>query len=152
MIKAIIIDDNESYRKKLQKAIKSKLSSRVEVIGEAANVKDGKDIISKVNPELIFLDIEMPDGTGFDLLEQLGQVNFDVIFTTSHDQYGIRAIKFSALDYLLKPIDENELAEAIRKHEQKHEEKKQDSSNRQIEELLQKLRSTNNPANQMVFP
>src|SRR5690349_19578720 len=119
MIKSIIIDDNESYRKKLHKIISSTLAGRVQVIGEAANIMEGKEIINKLRPELVFLDIEMPGGSGFDLIEQLGEINFDIIFTTSHDEYGIRAIKLSALDYLLKPINEEELELAIQKYEEK---------------------------------
>lgn len=72
-------------------------------------------LIRKVKPDVVFLDIQMPDGTGFDLLEKIAVINFQVIFITAYDQYALKAIKFSALDYILKPVDPNQLMEAVKK-------------------------------------
>lgn len=87
----------------------------VEVAGEAGSVKTAAETISTASPLLVFLDIEMPDGTAFDLLEQISEKKFHIIFTTAYDHYALRAIKFSALDYLLKPVSITELKAAVDK-------------------------------------
>jgi len=118
VIKAIIVDDEKRGRETLQNLV-AKYTSNVEIIDMAESAKDGIDLINKIKPDLVFLDIEMPHGSGFDLLESFkGDINFEVIFTTAFDQYAIQAIKFAALDYLLKPIDIEELQEAIKRVEQ----------------------------------
>jgi two-component system LytT family response regulator len=86
----------------------------IEVVGEAANVDEARRIIEELNPELIFLDIQMPVKTGFDLLEELERVPI-VVFTTAHDEYALKAFEVNALDYLLKPIDPKRLSDAIQK-------------------------------------
>ena len=115
MIKSVIIDDKETYRERLRELIESDFAGRIQVLAEADDVPGGLEIIYKHQPDLVFLDIEMPGGTGFDLLEKIGTVKFDVIFMTVHQDYALRAIKFSALDYLLKPIDREELQNAVKK-------------------------------------
>lgn len=90
----------------------------IEILGEAESVKSGLEAIEQHNPELILLDVEMEDGTGFDLLSQCPKPKFKVIFITAHDDYALRAIKFSALDYLLKPVDSTELKNALEKAKQ----------------------------------
>ncbi len=87
----------------------------IEVVGQAGGVTQGLLLIRKVKPDVVFLDIQMPDGTGFDLLEKIAVINFQVIFITAYDQYALKAIKFSALDYILKPVDPNQLMEAVKK-------------------------------------
>ncbi|HYV92668.1 MAG TPA: LytTR family DNA-binding domain-containing protein [Chitinophagales bacterium] len=139
MIKTLIVDDSQSYRKKLREIIESKLSGQLNVAGEAGSVMEGIEAIKNIDPELVFLDIEMADGSGFDLLEKIGTVNFDVIFVTAHDEFAIRAFKFSALDYLLKPVDENELVQAI----QKLEKRTRRQSAKQIEDLLRNIQNQN---------
>jgi len=114
MIKAIIVEDENKSRELLQ-ALVTKHCTGVEVIATAGNVKEGVEAITKNNPDLIFLDISMPDGTGFDLLEKIAPIKADIIFTTATDKYAIKAIKYSALDYLLKPIDMEELKTAVNK-------------------------------------
>ncbi len=118
MVKAIIIDDErhsvETLNLKLEKHCPS-----VEVVSTFTNSVEGLDYLRQSPPELLFLDIEMPRLNGFELLEQLGEVPFDVVFTTAYDEFGIRAIKFSALDYLLKPIQVNELKTAVERHSRK---------------------------------
>ncbi|MBI2280589.1 MAG: response regulator transcription factor [Bacteroidetes bacterium] len=112
MINAVIIDDEEKSRKILIRLI-NEITDDVKIVGEAGSVNDGFSVINQLNPDLIFLDIEMLDGTGFNLLEKFAEIKFDIIFTTAYDQYAILAFKYSALDYLLKPINIDELENAI---------------------------------------
>jgi two-component system LytT family response regulator len=114
MIKAIVIDDEELGRNVLKNIIQ-KYCPEVSIVGEASNIKEAKKVIAEVSPELIFLDIEMPGGSGFELLEQLQNEEFSIIFTTAYNQYAVRAFRYSAVDYLLKPIDIEELRAAIKK-------------------------------------
>jgi len=114
MYKAIIIDDIDNSRVTLAHDLE-KYCPEIEIIGEADSVKTGIEIIKEKKPEVVFLDIQLGDGTGFDILEKIENLDFQVIFTTALDSYGIKAIKFSALDYLLKPIDPDELIEAVKK-------------------------------------
>lgn len=112
MIKAIIVEDEANNRENLRLALAT-YCPEVEIIGEAASAVQALDLIRNLSPQLIFLDIAMPHGSGFDLLESLPEINFDIIFVTAYDQYAIRAIKFAAVDYLLKPIDVLELKKAV---------------------------------------
>ena len=114
MVNAIVIDDEEKGRKLLINVLE-KYCPEVNVVDQAGNIKKAYDIIQKENPDLVFLDIEMPNGNGFDLLKMFDHVDFDVIFTTAYDHYAIKAIKYSALDYLLKPIDIDDLQLAVKK-------------------------------------
>jgi two-component system LytT family response regulator len=116
MIKAVIIDDEtdsiETLKWKLQN-----YCSDVEVVASFDNPAQGVEYLKTNPPDILFLDIEMPMLTGFDVLEELGRdIPFDIIFTTAYDNFGIQAVKFSALDYLLKPVQNKELKEAIDKH------------------------------------
>jgi two-component system LytT family response regulator len=92
----------------------------LELAGKAHNVKDGINVINDVKPDLVFLDVEMPNGTGFDLLAHYPEKKFDVIFITAFNHYAIKAIKFSAVDYILKPINISEFIEAVGKVVEKH--------------------------------
>ncbi|MBN2612033.1 MAG: response regulator transcription factor [Bacteroidales bacterium] len=114
MYRAVIIDDNNNSRVTLMHDLE-KYCPQVKIIGEADSVASGISIIEDRKPDVVFLDIQMSDGTGFDILEHFGKIDFHVIFTTAFDSYGIKAIKFSALDYLLKPIDTEELVDAVKK-------------------------------------
>ncbi|MEQ9007679.1 MAG: response regulator, partial [Ekhidna sp.] len=113
-MKAILIDDNSSNRNNL-KTLLTIYAPDVEVIAEASGVTDGKSLLLESKPDLVFLDIEMNDGTGFDLLAMLGKPNFKIIFVTAHDQFAIKAFKFSAIDYILKPVDPDDLVRAVEK-------------------------------------
>lgn len=113
-MKVVIIEDNPAARRNFLELL-NEYCPNVDFIGEATNVAEGIALITASEPDLVFLDIEMPDGTGFDVLRKLPEINFQVIFASSHEKYALRAIKFSALDYLLKPIDPEELVEAIKK-------------------------------------
>ena len=120
MIKAILIDDEVHCLDTLSILI-SDYCPEVRVMEQCMSAKKALEAIEKNKPELVFLDIEMPVMNGFEMLEQFKQIPFSVIFTTSYDQYAIKAIRFSALDYLLKPIDPKELVAAVHKVEvQKH--------------------------------
>lgn len=114
MIKAVLVDDEVNSLDALN-ILLSENCPQVEVIARFASPQMALDRIKQLSPDLLFLDIEMPGFNGFELLERLGSISFQVIFTTSYDQYGIKAIKFSALDYILKPIDPEELVAAVGK-------------------------------------
>lgn len=116
MLRAVVIDDVDNIRAKNIALIK-KYCPNVAVIAEADSVKSGIEVIKKYLPDLVFLDVEMPDGTGFNLLQQLKPITFKVIFITGFQDFAIKAFRFSAIDYLLKPIDPAELAEAVKKAE-----------------------------------
>ena len=112
MKKALIIDDEQRTRELIAKMIES-FDLGIEAIPRGENVKSGLEAIASIQPDLVFLDIQMPDGTGFDLLKAVPEKNFEVIFITAHEEFAIKAIKFSALDYILKPVDPEELRAAV---------------------------------------
>ncbi len=118
MIKALLIDDDHHLRTGL-KALLDRYTKDIAIIGEAESVKKGISAIEKLQPQVIFLDIHLSDGTGFDILERLaknnGKINAHIVFITAHEQYAVKAFKFSALDYLLKPVDFEELQNTIAK-------------------------------------
>ena len=111
-MKAIIVDDERLARLEMRRLLAA--HADVEIVGEAADVATAKAMIEDLNPDLVFLDIQMPDGTGFDVLGQLADAP-DVIFTTAFDSYAMQAFEANALDYLLKPIEPNRLALALQK-------------------------------------
>lgn len=135
-MKAILIDDEISNLENLQILLK-KHCPQVTIMATAQTVSDAVVAIENHSPHLIFLDIQMGEQTGFDVLKQLPTRNFEVIFVTAYDQYGIKAVKFAALDYLLKPIDIEELIIAVSKAEQKLAKQIQTS---QVDFLLQQLK------------
>jgi len=114
MIKAIIIDDELHAINVLTKLVK-KVTSEIEIIASVTSAKEGFSKIIELQPDLVFLDVEMPGGNGFDLLSMFSEINFQIVFTTAYEHYALQAIKFSALDYILKPIDLEELTIAIKK-------------------------------------
>ncbi|MFA6245955.1 MAG: LytTR family DNA-binding domain-containing protein [Mucilaginibacter sp.] len=114
MIKTLIIDDETSNRENLQQLLQV-YAPDVQICALSENVDDALRAIILHRPQLIFLDIQLHGRSGFDLLKQLGDIDFEIIFVTAYDQYGIQAIKFAALDYLLKPIDIDELKQAVDK-------------------------------------
>ena len=115
MVKAVIIDDEPSAREDLRQQIEDHFSQEIVVVAEADGLKSGIAAVAKYQPELLLLDIHLSPGTGFELLEQLEHKNFEVIFITAFDQHAIKAIKVGALDYILKPVDEEELVAAVTK-------------------------------------
>lgn len=110
--KVVLIDDEPRARGVLRSFIKD-FCPKLKVVGEAGGVAEGVQLIRHVSPDLVFLDVEMRDGQGFDLLDKFTKPGFKVIFTTGHDKFAVRAFKYYAIDYLLKPIDPNELVAAI---------------------------------------
>ena len=147
MIKAIIIDDEVHCIDTLS-ILLADYCPEVEILDKCMSPKKGLESIERLKPDLVFLDIEMPAMNGFELLEQFKQIPFAVIFTTSYDQYAIKAFRFSALDYLLKPIDREELQKAV----QKVLNKKQNQLPQQLEILLQKINHTNNAVQRIALP
>lgn len=113
-MRTILIDDEQSARNSLKAELRD-YCPEIVIVGEADGVQKGIAAIRELKPELVFLDVEMGDGTGFDLLEQLAPVSFQVIFTTAHDTHAVKAFKYSAVDYLLKPVDADELVAAVKK-------------------------------------
>lgn len=118
MINAVIIDDEKKCISLLRHLITNHCHN-VTVVAEAENATQGLQAIQEHKPNLVFLDIEMPDKTGFELLNSLPDINFDIIFTTAYNHYAIKAIRFSALDYLLKPVDLDELKNALARADRK---------------------------------
>jgi two-component system LytT family response regulator len=134
MVKAIIVDDELNCCQTLALMI-NRYCPEVAVTDMYQSAKSALNAIKTTPPEILFLDIEMPQMNGFELLEQLREINFDLIFTTSYDQYAIKAFHFSALDYLLKPIDREELQKAV----QKVIKRRAHPLSQQIDILLKKL-------------
>ena len=139
MINAIIIDDERHSCDALKMLLDKCCSQQVQLTAICYSGEEGIKTIKELKPQLVFLDIEMPFMNGFQMLEQLPVINFEIIFTTSYDQYAITAFKFSALDYLLKPVDREELNKAV----QKVSKKISPPVAQQLEILLQKI---NQPA------
>lgn len=118
MVKALIIDDEQKARSILQHYIQNFVPEITE-IKQAESVDAAASMLSEFQPGIVFLDVEMPHKNGFDFLVQVKNPGFDVIFTTAYNQYAIQAIRFSALDYLLKPVDPDELKAAVQRHLEK---------------------------------
>src|SRR6187397_1664986 len=145
MIRCILIDDERNALEMMEWLIKT-YCPQVEIVDMCTSAQQGIDSINAHKPDVIFLDIEMPRMNGFDMLEQFDKLFFDVVFCTAYDQFAIKAFKYSALNYLLKPIDPDDLKETIRRIE----EKKSMPSQGQIELLLQNIRQTNKPGVQRI--
>lgn len=125
-MKALIIDDEKRTRELIAKMIQS-FDMQIETFPIGENVASGLAAIESIQPDLVFLDIQMPDGTGFDLLKMVPKKNFEVVFITAHEEFAIKAIKFSALDYILKPVDADELRAALERAVASAHHKKEDS-------------------------
>jgi two-component system, LytTR family, response regulator len=114
MLKTVIIDDDYVSRLILKDMLE-KFLDNIEILGEAGTVSDGVKLIEATDPDLVLLDISMPDGTGFDLLDKLKTINFKLIFITAYSEYAIKAFKYSAFDYIIKPLNVEELTKAIKR-------------------------------------
>ena len=147
MIKAIIVDD-EPYCCESLDALLQRYCPDITVTGIFNNGSDALNAIRQQQPDLVFLDVEMPKMNGFEMLEQLPAVNFDLIFTTSYDKYALKAIRFSAIDYLLKPIDREELQKAVQKVIQHS----QTPITQQLEILMQKVKNPLTPIGKIAMP
>lgn len=147
MIKAIIIDDEPYCCETLEMMI-GRFCPELSVAAVLHSGAEALDTLAQFSPQLVFLDIEMPYMNGFEFLEKLHSVNFGLIFTTSYDQYAIKAIRFSAMDYLLKPIDREELIQAVAKVSKRL----QTPTGVQLELLLQKFNGPQNPIKKIALP
>ena len=146
-INAIIVDD-EPFCCEALATLLDKYCPGIQVLAECNSGKEALVAIQEHKPQLIFLDIEMPQMNGFDLLEKIKDINFEIIFTTSFDQYAIQAIRFSALDYLLKPIDREELLKAVKRVESRLHH----SVSQQLEVLFQKIKNVNHSIQRIALP
>ena len=147
-MKAVIVDDEYMSRQTLRKLL-DLYCSQVEILGEAGSADEAFLLIQKETPEVVFLDVEMPFGSGFDLLTRFSDIDFEIIFVTAFDQYALKAIKYCALDYLLKPINAEELIESVKRLEQK---KRTISDKIKIETFLRNLQQSDSNKNQIVVP
>ncbi|MBL7909928.1 MAG: response regulator transcription factor [Bacteroidia bacterium] len=139
MLRAIIIDDEQKGINSIKLLIE-KFVTDVKVVAETTEAKNGVQLIEDYKPEIVFLDINMPHMNGFELLQELKFRDFGLIFTTAHDEYGVQAIKNNALDYLLKPINHEDLIQAIQRVKQKNTK----NNLPDLSELLKDLNSPNN--------
>ena len=135
MLKAILVDDEESNLSSLKEKL-FRNCPQVKVIALCTNAKQAIEYIDNQQPDIVFLDIEMPVMNGFLMLQNLSYKNFELIFTTAYDHYAVKAIRFSALDYLVKPIEIEELKSAVLRAEEKRQHVK---TNEQLEMLLENL-------------
>jgi len=136
MITAVIIDDEYNNREDLKALLASKFADKISVAGVAGSVQEGVKIINQTMPEIVFLDIRMPQEDGFSLFEKFDPVNFDVVFTTAYEEYAIKAIKHAAFDYLIKPVDPKDIQHFIDRYEKQ---KKKSSINDKIKTLFSHL-------------
>ena len=147
MIKAIIVDDEINCCETLMTLLEN-YCPVVKVTAVCYSGEDALPVIQEQQPQIVFLDIEMPRMSGFEMLEKLPKIFFEIIFTTSYDQYAIKAFRFSAMDYLLKPVDRHELQKAVQKVSQRLEHPLPD----QLTVLLQKLHSPATPMQRIALP
>jgi two-component system LytT family response regulator len=146
MLTAIIIDDEQKGRLALREKLHT-YCPQVQLTGEAADAASGLTLIREQNPDIVFLDIEMPHMNGFDMLQQLPNKNFHLVFTTAYDQYAIKAIKYAAFDYLLKPVDIEELRSAVERVAQQT----QEPTDKMLEVLQHNLQGRQ-PLNKIAIP
>ena len=140
MLRVVIVEDEVHSREAL-KSLLTEFCEGVEIVGMASDVETAVASIKQTTPDLLFLDVELQTGTGFDVLDQLDEVNFEIVFTTAFEQYAVKAIKLSSLDYLLKPIDIEELQRAVEKARVKKDE---DVQKQKLETLMSNLGTSGN--------
>ncbi len=145
MIRCILIDDEKNALEMMEWLLRTYCPD-VEILAMCNSSEQGVEMINRLRPDLVFLDIEMPNMNGFDMLEKFDPVFFDVIFCTAYDQFAIKAFKYSALDYLLKPVDPDDLKAAVRRIGQKN----QSPSRQQFDLLLQTMKQENKSTPQRV--
>ncbi|WP_303919814.1 LytTR family DNA-binding domain-containing protein [Draconibacterium sediminis] len=145
VIRTVIIDDEPRARETLNKMLRTYCED-IEIVGEGNNVKSGIEQIETLHPDVVFLDIRMPDGTGFDLLEQLSYIDFALVILTAYDEYALKAFKFSAIDYLLKPLDPEELISSVKKIKSSL-----NVQNNQLKTLLENINTSYKPFQKLVL-
>jgi two-component system, LytTR family, response regulator len=147
MIKAILVDDERHCRETLSIQLE-KYCTEVQLLAQCNSAVQGLEAIAQYQPDVVFLDVEMPKMNGFEMLQQFSHIPFEVIFTTGYDAYAIKAIRFSAIDYLLKPIDKDELKKAVGKVRQKTSH----NLNQQLDILLERLGTKQVPLQKIALP
>jgi len=136
MITAVIIDDEYNNREDLKALLASNFTDNISVVGVAGSVQEGVKIINQTMPDVVLLDIRMPQEDGFSLFEKFDHINFDVVFTTAYEEYAIKAIKYAALDYLIKPVDPKDIQNFLDRYEKQ---KRRSSINDKIKMLFSQL-------------
>ncbi|MDR5589803.1 LytTR family DNA-binding domain-containing protein [Christiangramia sp. SM2212] len=149
MIKTVIIDDEISAQDLLEKTLQRYFPNKCNVVEKCNSVDSGVEAIKKHEPDLVFLDIQMPEKNGFELFNYFEVVKFEVIFTTAHNQFAIKAIKRSALDYLLKPINKLDVGDAIKRLEAKN---KDSLAQKKLSLLLENLNVNDQNVSKIAFP
>jgi Response regulator of the LytR/AlgR family len=140
MIKALILDDEVNCIDTIELILQKKFSKEIDVVAKCTSIEEAIDCMDLYNPEIVFLDVEMPNGSGFDFLQNVRNHNFNVIFVTAHENYALKAIKFNAIDYILKPVNPVELEEAVLKIINKISQQ-QSGSFSEIKNLLDNLKN-----------
>ncbi|MCI4667138.1 MAG: LytTR family DNA-binding domain-containing protein [Bacteroidia bacterium] len=151
MIKALLVEDEKNSQELISGLI-NEYCEGVEVAGIAGSVAEALKKIEELQPELLFLDIELPDGDGFQVLEKTAIKDFEVIFITAYDQYATKAFKFSATDYLLKPVDIDELQEAVKRVLDKRASTPKEEQQARLEALIANLKHLQQPLKRIVLP
>ncbi|MEO0896268.1 MAG: LytTR family DNA-binding domain-containing protein [Bacteroidota bacterium] len=151
MIKAVLVEDEKNSQELISGLI-TEYCDGVEVVGIAGSVAEALGTIKDKEPDLLFLDIELPDGDGFQVLEKAEKREFDVIFITAYNQYATKAFKFSATDYLLKPVDIDELQEAVKRVLEKRESTPREEQSARLDALIQNLKHLQAPLKRIVLP
>lgn len=146
-MKVIIIDDEARARKSIADLLKHS-PHKVNLVAEAESVATGIDAISTHNPDIVLLDISMPDGTGFDLLKKLDNIDFKIIFITAYEEFAVKAFEFSAIDYILKPVDPKKLFDAI---EKAHHLVKQENLSLKLNALFANLENSSSDNKKLVL-
>ena len=148
MIKTIVIEDEKNSRDILLGMLRGHFSN-IEVMAVCTNAEEGKAAIEQLHPDLVLTDVELGKTSVFEMLQQLSSFDFEIIFTTAHEHYALRAIKFSALDYILKPFSVSDLSEAVQHYMQKLDKKK---SAAQLESLFHNLKHIQKDARKIALP
>lgn len=149
-MKAVIIDDEMRNRKTLEVLLKHNFPN-LNIVGQAENVQTGLELIQREDPRIVFLDIQMPDGSGFDLLRKIKEPHFEVIFTTAFDEYALEAFHFAAIGYLLKPISSSELNKVVQRAMDLVEVRK-DGREEQIHTLIEKYNNPLKRIHRLILP
>jgi two-component system LytT family response regulator len=137
MITAVIIDDEALARDALENMVRL-FCPNIQIVGQAFSVESGYNLIALLKPEVVFLDIQMPDGSGFDLLKRFSSIDFKFIIITAYQEFAVKAFRFSAIDFILKPIDPNELIVAVEKLQ---ETIREEDINKKFQTLLENIQS-----------
>ena len=150
-LRTILVEDEEASRETLRNYL-NKYCEGVEIIAECTNIKEGKKAIEELAPDLVFLDVEMPFGNAFDLLEQLEKITFETVFVTAYSQYALKALNYSASYYVLKPIDIDELEVAVQKVRENIDIKQGGELTLQTKVLLENFTHSQNKDKKVVLP